>query len=443
MLVLAGVVAVVGIADGQASTPWSGFQGRPDHLGTALGAGPEPALRLRAITSRPSDQGRSSGAVQAGGLWITVSRTRFTAFEAATGRTRWSVPRDRGTVLTPAVDAATGDVVATEGTVKRGAALVDLDAATGAERWHIPLPAPATSPVTVAAGVAYLAIRDHRLYAADLSSRTSRRLLAFDGVGDAAPAVDGGRVFVTTRATAAVRSTLYAVSASSGRLVWTVRVQGTAPLASAPAASRGTVYAVFGDGTARAFDQASGRERWSAPLRETATPESAPAVARGSIYANDALGGLYALDARTGARRWDFQFRSTSLWSAPLVTRTAVYLGLDDGTIGAVSRADGHLVWETRLRLGAVGPLAGGGGSLLSPLLGRRGGVAVFVHDSSTPLIDRVSPSVLDLPRGLAAYALAALAVFAGLLVLFRFLLDPSRRRPYNMRASRRREEPA
>jgi outer membrane protein assembly factor BamB len=283
--------------------------------------------------------------------------------------------------------------------------------------------------MTLMGGHAYLALRNHGVYEIDPGSTTIRRRLTVDGIAEATPAVGGGHLFVSSFGTVAVRSDLYALDLRTGRIAWTFRTGGFTSVSGGPTFARGRVYAGFGDGTVRAFDAATGREIWMSPLREAMGPSAVAVVRRRRVYVNDRLGGLYALESSDGRRVWDFQFPAYSVWSAPIVTRTVAYVGSDDGAIGAVSLAAGHLVWKTSLRFGAIGPLGAGDGELLAPLLGRSGGVAIFAHSSSAQLLDEPSPSVLDIPRGVANGLIASAAVFVAAILLFRVVLNLRRMR--------------
>jgi outer membrane protein assembly factor BamB len=415
------------VASADPTVQWPGFQGGPSHpgLGGAQAAG--VPLRLSEVRLRRRGQGRLSGVVIIDGQGVTASRTGFLGFDPATGVVAWSVARDHGNVLSPAADPASDSVLATEGTVRRGSALVALDPSSGRALWRRALPQPATSAVTVAGGQAVFGMRGNRVGAVDVASHVVRWTVAVGGVIDSAPAVDGGRGFVTSSSTATARSRLSAIDMASGHLAWSHQATGFTSLVSAPSVVRGRVYAAFGDATLRAFDATSGRRLWSSPLREAASPFSAPAVDATTVYVNDRLGGLYALDARTGARRWDYQFDSTTLWGAPLLVGGVVYLGLDDGAIAAVSARSGRLVWSTRLRFGAIGSFGASGAQLIAPLLGGGGGIALFRHDPTGTLVDVGSPTTLILPRALFHYALSVAILAVLILAFFRIVLDPQR----------------
>lgn len=419
--------AIPAVAASVATAEWPGYQGGPGHVGTVPSGGPSAPLRLAGAWARVRGQGRVASPVVVGDIAVTESRTRFVGLDSATGMVVWSTPRDRGNVLSPAVDPATGSVVATEGTVRRGAALVALEPSSGRVLLRVRLPQPATSGVTIAGNAALFGARGRRVYALDLTMRAVRWAVAMGGVVEAAPAVSGGLAFVASSSTTATRSRLAAIDLESGRVSWSYPSSGFTSLASGPSIVGRRVYAGFGDGTLRAFDALTGRVAWSSPLRDAMSPLSAPAVDRGVVYANDRLGGLYAFDATTGTRRWDFQFASDSLWGAPLVGRGSVFLGLDDGTVAAVSTGTGRLAWSTRLRFGPIGGLASSGGLLLAPLLGGGGGLASFRHDPNGNVLSLGSPTTLHLPPALASFAAAVAIMLAVVLLFFRVLLDPAR----------------
>jgi hypothetical protein len=110
---------------------------------------------------------------------------------------------------------------------------------------------------------------------------------------------------------------------------------------------------------------------------------------------------------------WDFLFDANSTRSSALVAPDAVYVGLDDGTVGAVSIGSGNLVSESKASRGAVGAFASSGDLLLAPHAGRDGDLVAFRHTSGA-LTDVVSPSRLNLGIALLNFAIAAAIVALG-----------------------------
>src|SRR5439155_6155570 len=246
--------------------------------------------------------------------------------------------------------------------------------------------------------------RDGSVYAVDASTGHVRWRRKLTGVVDDAPAVSGDRVFVVGEEVRTGRTTLHALDASTGRSRWSYSPPRASLGVSSPTVAGNTVYAGFGDVTVRAFDVRSGAIRWDQPVRGLFSPLSTLAAAGGSVYALDGDGGVYRFDAATGRRRWDYQFPAFVSWSSPLVTESGIYVGLDDGTLAALSPSTGHLVWETRPRFGPIGALTPAGDLLLVPAIGASGGVVAFRHDPSVVLLDVPSPTQVKVPAALLNY---------------------------------------
>jgi outer membrane protein assembly factor BamB len=232
---------------------------------------------------------------------------------------------------------------------------------------------------------------------------------------EAAPALAGSRVFAVGEDPRTGRTSLRALDAATGRVLWTYSPQGVSVGTSSPSVSGTRVFVGFGDRVVRALEAATGRVLWQQPVRAGFSPRSSPAVAPGAVYVADVDGGLYRFDPVSGDRRWDFQFPAGVGLSAPLVVGGAVYVGLADGTVAAVASDTGHLVWRTRTRLGGVGPLTPAGGFLLAPGSTGPGGVVAFRHRSGA-LLDQRSPTEVRLLQALLNFAVAAVALLGVLL---------------------------
>ena len=352
---------------------------------------------------------------------MAVGLTSVVAFDPSTGAIRWSVARSEGSVLAPAIDAATETVVYVEGKVARQSALVGLNLITGSRLWRVGLGGVATSAPSVLEGHVYVGGRDEFLYDVDTATRAVAKVRTA-GVVEGAPAGEGGQVFAISVERATGRSRLYSVDTATRRRPWVFSPRSASVDDSSPTVAGGTVYSGFGDSYVRAFDAGTGAVKWAEPVRSGFSELSSPAYADGSVYVVDQLGGLYRLDARSGRRIWDFQFSSLSTIGAPLVVGHTVYVGLDDGSLGAVDVGSGHLVWRTRLRFGPIGALAPTGSLLLAPTIGRRGGIAAFRQHPKGMLSDIVSPTKLNLPRALLNFGAAFVLVLLLVLVLFRVL---------------------
>jgi outer membrane protein assembly factor BamB len=400
---------------------WPSLQGGPDHPGRAPEGAPGPPLKSTWHVLLPPGT-PLSGAVVIPGLAVANAPSEVVGFDPATGRVLWQVGRATGPLDPPAIDPSAGShgvVVFTEGNDAGDSGIVGIDPSDQHELWRVPLGKASRGAPSILEGTVFVGARDHFLYAIDDESGRVVWKRRTSGDVDASPAVGGGRVFAAAVDKRSGATRLYAIDARTGRVEWTFAPRGGG--ASSPAFAGDRVYAGFGDGLIRAFDTASGRVVWSALARSAFDPREAPAVGGGSVYLADAAGGLYRLDARTGSRAWEFRFAGFALASSPLIVGRVVYLGLNDGTLGAVDVATGHLVWRTALSSGPIGPIAPSGDALLVPMLGPGGGLAAFEH-SPGPLVDVVSPTKLHLGEAMLNFAVAGVAMLFLIYAPFEYL---------------------
>jgi outer membrane protein assembly factor BamB len=170
--------------------------------------------------------------------------------------------------------------------------------ATMALRWSVPVGDRYSQPV-VAGGALYLTANDANgvkvvsLAASDGATRWTQVLPSTsDEAGDAAPAVAGDLVFVTTG------GALVALDAASGATRW-----------SAPSQTLGSPI-VAGDLVylgPSAFDVSTGAVRWTAPANtaiQAVTGGRAIATSSYPCTGSPAGGSVMALDATTGATLW-------------------------------------------------------------------------------------------------------------------------------------------
>jgi outer membrane protein assembly factor BamB len=113
---------------------------------------------------------------------------------------------------------------------------------------------------------------------------------------------------------------------------------------SIPAVVNGIVYATFGDGSIRAFDEMTGAQKWSFATGGSVM-ESSPAVSNGIVFAGSSSGYLYALDAVTGTQKWRF-LTANLVYCSPNVVNGIVYIGSLDDKVYAINATTGTLVWS-------------------------------------------------------------------------------------------------
>lgn len=150
-----------------------------------------------------------------------------------------------------------------------------------------------------------------------------------------------GRVFA-----ADVEGDLVAINAVSGAQQW--EVETGLRLSGGPGVGEGTLVVGSLDGVVVAYNPDSGTERWRAQVSSEVI--SRPAVGRGLAVVRVNDGRTYAFSITDGSRRWVYDRGLPSLTlrgnAAPVIAGDRVILGYDNGTVSAVSVADGSQLWE-------------------------------------------------------------------------------------------------
>ena len=153
------------------------------------------------------------------------------------------------------------------------------------------------------------------------------------------PAIAGNSVYVGSDA-----AIFYALNITTGATLWSATLGSG--IYSSPVVSAGVVYIACNDDKVYALSVASGAVLWSF---KTGNPiNSSPAVFDGVVYVGSEDNSLYALNATTGAKLWSFA-TGGEVESSPVVSNGAVYFGSDDAKVYAL-RADGPnvgtLLWS-------------------------------------------------------------------------------------------------
>ncbi len=188
-----------------------------------------------------------------------------------------------------------------------------------------------------------------------------------------------------------------------GRLrpAWRFVADGGIP--GSPAVDGHTVFIGSSRGTLYALDLGTGRKRWEVALG--ARPQTAygfptlgisgtPMLAGDRVYVATAQTDVVCLDAATGGFIWRTRVgdprKGEAIWSAPLVWRDRVYVGIDGvldeptvrGRVVALDAASGHIVWTY-----VVPQYAGGGGAGVfgSPALDPATGTLFVATGNPTP----------------------------------------------------------
>ncbi|WP_275562203.1 serine/threonine-protein kinase [Streptomyces sp. 5-6(2022)] len=285
------------------------------------------------------------------------------AYDVRNGRRRWTSERTAAT--TARMLAASDDAILT---ADAKGALLGLDTKDRRKRWSAP---GADAAVLLGAdeGAAYLATREGRIRAVDLTSHrtlwTVPVPVAASAKAPAQAAVAEGRLVIHGSDGAVA-----ALDTRTGRTAWGPREQGS-PTALAPAVADGVVY--LGGKSLRALALASGEEKW-AHTGQGGTGWTAPTVRKGVVYAVDGT-DLSARRAGDGAEMWTLPFASDDHpLDAPVAVGGSVWAALDergDQGVVAVDVRSGSVAWP-------YAPGAGGGWRLAAA------GNRVFALQSGT-----------------------------------------------------------
>lgn len=211
--------------------------------------------------------------------------------------------------------------------------LLALDAATGEEQWRAQFPGRSAGTPAVVEGSLYMARNrtpgsggDPLSTVLALDASTGEELWTVEKRAEIrhTPAVIDGTVYVDR----------FALDVRNGADIW----ETGAPVGqSAPAVAGGSVF-VDGDGGLLALDAGTGEVLWSYPGFESAG--GAPMVGAGTVYATGTDGVLRAVAADTGEEHWRYdvvdEADTSTVWSAPVVADGAVYVGSGDGSVHAI-----------------------------------------------------------------------------------------------------------
>jgi outer membrane protein assembly factor BamB len=218
--------------------------------------------------------------------------------------------------------------------------LVAFWAGSGKVRWRKTIGPSESSPL-LQGNVVYVGDwnGDVNAYAAN----TGRHWWTFHAGGQVKSglAYAGGRVFF-----GAYDSHLYALDATTGKLVWKAKAQPrfghTGTFYATPAVAYGRVYVGSTDGKMYSFGATSGKIRWSQSTGSYVY--SSPAVWRRRVYAGSYNGNFYCFDAATGDIKWKFHANGPISGSATVIAGR-VYFATLKGRTYALNAVTGHPLW--------------------------------------------------------------------------------------------------
>jgi outer membrane protein assembly factor BamB len=232
----------------------------------------------------------------------------------------------------------------------RDGKVVSLDPASGKTRWSTDTKTELAAGPGAGAGMVAVGASDGRVIALDPASGKRLWDVSVGSEVLAAPLVAGGRVIVRS-----VDGRVHALDAESGKTQWTgeepvprLSLRGNA----APALAGENVLAGFDSGRVIAFALANGDVAWQAQvttpggrseLDRLADIDGAVVVDGSDAFAVGYQGRVVMLALDSGQVWWARDFSS---YRTPAVDDSQLYVANSNGTVGALRRRDGTVVWQ-------------------------------------------------------------------------------------------------
>jgi outer membrane protein assembly factor BamB len=434
-------VAAIATAHGLES--WGQAQGGAAHTGYIVEAPAPPyqeAWRFGVAPGGPDRAFGLSAPVVAGSTVVAVGPRAVVAADLHSGEPVWTVDRTYGPSVSPAFaltphggvllytqgfgdsPPGTSPTPSTEASASPAPSstepfasnLTAIDLATQEPIWDGPLQLKEVSRtgVTVDGDTAFVGDNRGNVYAVDVATgklRWSEKTGGFlanplaSADGSVVVAIQGGR---TTRAR------LMALAEGDGSETWNIEIQGAALFATSPVIGDGQVIVGLSDQTVRAFDLSDGSERWSARLNGPVFFTGAPALTPDAVVVLDSFGQVYRLDPATGERMWDFALNVSTPRTPVVVAGEHVLVATSTGQLVAIDLGSGRLVWKSPPGDAMLRSLTLTPDIVVGVRGGPEGGLVAFSHDGNGTLVSEASPTELDLPALLGAFAAAAIGLF-------------------------------
>ena len=442
MAALSGSIWIGATAAAQALQAWGQAQGGPAHTGYVAEAPAPPYQEAWRFGATPGGTGGAFGLsapVIAGSTVVAVGPRVVVAVDLDSGEPLWSVDRTYGPPVSPAIasipdgrvllytqgfgDSPPGTSPTPSGEAAASPApspaepfasnLTAIDLATQEPIWDRPLQLKEVSRtgVTVSGDTAYVGDNRGNVYAVDVASGTLRWSAKTGGfLANPLASVDGS-VVVTVQGGRTTRARLVALADGDGSEIWNIEIQGAALFATSPVIGDGQVIVGLSDQTVRAFDLGDGSERWSARLNGPLFFTSAPALAPDAVVVLDSFGQVYRLDPATGERMWDFALNVSTPRAPVVVAGEHVLVATSPGQLAAIDLASGRLVWKSPAGDALLRSLTLTADIVVGVRGGADGGLVAFSHDGDGTLVSEISPTELDLPALLGAFAAAAVGL--------------------------------
>jgi outer membrane protein assembly factor BamB len=270
-------------------------------------------------------------------IFVLGDSGKLYALRLSNGARLWTASVGTHFVSTPAI---WGNLVVVPGRNASGGFLSAYDVTSGARRWRTKVSADPYAFITapaVYANYVYLSAGT-TIYA--LSASTGRIswkttvTASADGNVDGPVAVSGHGEYVVA---AGNDGHVYALNAATGAIRWNVRAGGGIHRGG-PAIYSGVVYVAEGRGDGPegggfdvcALQVSDGRLLWRSYAGDDI--HVTPAAGAGMVVIGSVDEGLRAMDSATGALRWTTSYEG-EVWGDPVLANGVVYVGTDTGFV--------------------------------------------------------------------------------------------------------------
>ena len=312
---LSQIAVVLPAAEVNPEWPQAGNTPSKAYGNLALADNPGRAWSVAIAGSSKRQRLAAAPVIGGGQMFVMDTNGLVHAYDASTGRPRWTVGfRVKG----PSAAAVFGGGASFDGgrvyiTTGLGE-VAALDAQTGKQLWKVKPAGPLRGSPTIAFNAVYAMTQDNQLIA----------LNADDG------------------------AVLWQESASTG-------LSGVFGVA-APSVGQGTVVAGFSTGELVAYRYENGRTLWSDALARTSLSTSVgvltdidadPIIDRGRVFALGQGGRMASYELVTGQRVWELNLAGIS---TPAIAGEWIFTLTDDSKLLCIARGTGKARWSTQLQ---------------------------------------------------------------------------------------------
>ena len=266
------------------------------------------------------------------------------ALDAATGEVLWSAQRPPSSIYTP---GANGDTVyGQQGSTWDDLTMSAVDGISGEQLWTavIPNSGPMLFPVTASGSRVYVS-DDEQIHALDATTGDLAWSYSADGSSPGGPpaafAASEGSVYLV------LHNSAYALDEATGELLWGLEMQDADTRVFAPSVvAEDTWYLLSeesraGDAssTLRAVDASTGSLVWSSDLPLAVAPV---AVVDATVFVSDASGVVHAFDTADGDPVWTSEHQL----GGPLLAAHGVLYSHFYGYLYILDPATGEQLWS-------------------------------------------------------------------------------------------------